>query len=200
MQIIFWRFAKCATENGNSTSSFVSQILKKTIMESFNLNQTKRKLTISMLSNIKNLNENSSLNLPKSLIQKTYNLNQIILDKIEFIDRQINKGYINNELEYSESDFEITSTIHYIHQKINSYPKTAFSDDVNYKDIENQLKKAYILIHEFPEDFGLNYRSTIENICSVHIDRYQMLHIISLINLDLTHHNKKTLQLEEVYI
>ncbi|MEY5041996.1 MAG: hypothetical protein RLZZ414_1549, partial [Bacteroidota bacterium] len=41
-------------------------------MESFNLNQTKRKLTISMLSNIKNLNENSSLNLPKSLIQKTY--------------------------------------------------------------------------------------------------------------------------------
>ena len=106
----------------------------------------------------------------------------------------------NNELEYSESDFEITSTIHYIHQKINSYPKTAFSDDVNYKDIENQLKKAYILIHEFPEDFGLNYRSTIENICSVHIDRYQMLHIISLINLDLTHHNKKTLQLEEVYI
>ena len=29
MQIIFWRFAKCATENGNSTSSFVSQILKK---------------------------------------------------------------------------------------------------------------------------------------------------------------------------
>jgi hypothetical protein len=169
-------------------------------MENFNLNQTKRKLTISILSNIKNISESEASNLPKKLLQKTYNLNQIILDKITFIDCQINKGYINNELEYTESDFEITSTIHYIHQKINSYPKTELNNEVSYKDIENQLKRAYLLINEFPEDFGLNYRATIENICSIHLDRYQMLHIISLINSDLTHHTKKIVQLEEVYI
>lgn len=201
MQLKFVEFAKCAKENAICNSSFVPVNFKKqTIMENINLIQTKSKLTLSILGNIKNLSETERTNLPKSLLQKTYNLNKILLDKIEFIDRQINKGIINNELEYAESDFEITSSVHHIHQKINSYPKASFTTEVNREDIENQLKKSYELILDFPEDFGLNYRATIENICAVPLDRYQILHLMSLINLDLVHNTKEIMQLEEVYI
>ena len=43
-------------------------------MENINLIQTKSKLTLSILGNIKNLSETERTNLPKSLLQKTYNL------------------------------------------------------------------------------------------------------------------------------
>jgi hypothetical protein len=168
-------------------------------MENNNLFQTKKKLTILFLENIKNLRKSESINMPKSLLQKTFNLNKILLDKIEFIDNQINKGIINNNLEYLESDLEITFSIHHIHQKINSYPKVSYTTEGNYNDIENQLKKSYDLIVSFPEDFGLNYRTSIENICAIPLDRYQILHLISLINLDLMHFNNKVKQLHEVY-
>lgn len=166
-------------------------------MENNNLIQTKRKLTISLLATIKNLAEKESHQISQNVLNKSFNLNEILLKKIQFIDSHINNGEINNQLDYQESDFELIYTIHQIHQKIDSYPQNINTIYVKIEDVEEQLKKAYQLIHSFPVDFGLNYRISINNICAIQIDRYQILHLISLINIDLVNQTNKAKSIKQ---
>lgn len=167
---------------------FSIQILKQANMNTLNyFSENKEQLCKLLIENVRFL-ESTLDNLPnpqpknfQHQLAQILQFNEFILSHVDKIDQLIMDGECNNTQEYMESDFELTSCIHQMHNKLKSYPTFNSLDMLSSKKIlKKQINNLMEKIYTFDDEFGSNIKLPLNKISAIGLDRYQYLHLALL--------------------
>ena len=122
----------------------------------------------------------------KETAEHIYLINQYVISKVKYTKGLILEGFVNNEIDYQESDLSVVD----IMLAVSSYRVKApseFTKTLCFSAEEMKLKLIYqiniltILLKELPEEMINNYKENSKFLSGIKLDLYQLIYL-SVIN------------------
>ena len=140
----------------------------------------------------------------KEMAEHIYLVNQYVISKVKYTKGLILEGFVNNEIDYQESDLNVVKTILSVSLYRTKVPEEftrslCFSPDEMKLKLVHQMNVLNSLLIELPEEMVNNYKEHSKFISGIKLDLYQLIYL-SIIHCKNYLYQIRTLkEIEEVF-
>ena len=140
----------------------------------------------------------------KEMAEHIYLVNQYVISKVKYTKGLILEGFVNNEIDYQESDLNVVD----IMLAFSSYgvkSPSEFTKTLCFSAEEMKLKLIYqinvltILLKELPEEMVNNYKEHSKFIPGIRLDLYQLIYLSIIYCKNYLYQIRTLKEIEEVY-
>ena len=131
----------------------------------------------------------------KETAEHIYLVNQYVISKVKYTKGLILEGFVNNEIDYQESDLNIVETMLsvslYRSKLLEEFTRSlCFSSEEMRLKLVHQINVLNSLLIELPEEIVNNYKEHSKFISGIKLDLYQLIYLsVTYCNHHLSHIN-----------
>ncbi len=119
---------------------------------------------------------------PKEITEHIYLVNQYVISKVNYTRGLILEGFVNNEIEYEESDLQIVDmmlaiSIYRIETPEDFTKSLCFSFEEIKIKLVHQIHIILNLVNDLPEEMIANYKEHSKFISGIKLDLYQLIYL-----------------------
>lgn len=118
----------------------------------------------------------------KETAEHIYLVNQYVISKVKYTKGLILEGFVNNEIDYQESDLNVVDTMLSV-SLYRTKPPEEFTRSLCFSPEEMKLKLVHqinvlnCLLVELPEEMVNNYKEHSKFISGIRLDLYQLIYL-----------------------
>tara|TARA_B110000211_G_scaffold173699_1_gene196181 strand:+ start:976 stop:1560 length:585 start_codon:yes stop_codon:yes gene_type:complete len=136
----------------------------------------------------------------KEIAEHIYLVNQYVISKVKYTKGLILEGFVNNEIDYEESDLKVVDimlavSLYRVEAPAEFTRSLCFSAEEMKLKLIYQLKVMHSLLKELPEEMINNYKEHSKFISGIKLDLYQLIYL-SIIHCK--HHLSQISTLKEI--
>ena len=140
----------------------------------------------------------------KETAEHIYLVNQYVISKVKYTKGLILEGFVNNEIDYQESDLNLVETmlsVSLYRTKVSEEftRSLCFSPDEMKLKLAHQINVLNSLLIELPEEMVNNYKEHSKFIPGIRLDLYQLIYLSIIYCKNYLYQIRTLKEIEEVY-